>query len=108
MGAIKANNYSFEEMHFSKLGRAFAHPARRRIIQILLEKDHTRNIDLSTELKLSEPAVKKHLDQLSEAGLIHSEYQLHCYQITLNATGFEPMIRFFESFSNERKKLNIL
>lgn len=107
MGAIKSNDYTIEELNFSKLGRAFAHPARRRIINTLLENDFYRNVDFSNDLSLSEPAVKQHLDKLAEAGIITTEYFPHYYQIRLNISGFDPMFTFVKSLDSLQEKPNI-
>ena len=100
MGAIKENNYTPEELLFANLGRAFAHPARKRILEILLRDEMKRNIDLSELLNLSQPSIKRHIGMLVSANLVQVDYYPHCYMISLNQNGLNPMKSFIESILN--------
>ncbi len=100
MGAIKDNNYTTEELLFANLGRAFSHPARKRILEILMKDEMKRNIDLSELLNLSQPSVKRHVGILALADLVQIEYYPHCYMISLNEKGLKPMKSFIESVFN--------
>jgi DNA-binding transcriptional ArsR family regulator len=48
-----------------------AEPNRRRVLDLLLEQEHTVG-ELVDELDLSQPAVSKHLRVLRDAGLVRS------------------------------------
>lgn len=48
---------------------ALADPTRRRIVELLAERDHTAG-ELVEEFDLSAPAISQHLKVLREAGLV--------------------------------------
>jgi len=87
MGAIKTNNYSEKEQELYLIARAFANPARIRMVQLLKNGSELRNIDLCEALNLSKPTVKSHIRMLNEAGLLNIQYLMHCYKISLNDKG---------------------
>lgn len=89
MGVIKDNYYSPEEIHLAKIGKAIGHPARKKILDRLMNGNLCRNIDLSKELNLSVPCIASHLQKLREAGLIKEVYHIHYHEIHLNVRGFE-------------------
>lgn len=91
MGLIKPNNYSDKELEFSRIGRAIAHPARNRIIELLLEYHFVRNIDLAAYLNLSQAMVTKHIDTLKDAKIVTCIYHVHYDQLTLN----EDMLNYY-------------
>ncbi|BET65881.1 metalloregulator ArsR/SmtB family transcription factor [Opitutales bacterium ASA1] len=50
---------------------ALAHPTRRRIVELLAERDRTAG-ELVREFAVSAPAISQHLEILREAGLVRS------------------------------------
>ncbi len=93
MGLIKPNNYHFEEMKFSSIAKALGHPARNRIIELLLENGYIRNIDLSSYLNLSQSTVTEHLNFLRKAELIRTQYHVHYDVLSIE---FETLDYFTE------------
>jgi len=83
MGAIKANNYSNQELEISMIARGLAHPARVKILN-QLQKRVYRNIDFCRELRMNRSTIKEHLDKLIDADLISVEYFPHFYVLSLN------------------------
>lgn len=77
MGLIKPNDYSTNELKFNVVSKAISHPARSRIIDLLIHSDIIRNIDLPEYLNLSPAMVTKHLDYLKRAGVIYCDYRIH-------------------------------
>jgi len=55
--------------------KAIASDSRLNILKLLDKRKKTLS-DLSTELKLSNPTIKEHLDVLSKAGLVNKEESL--------------------------------
>lgn len=96
MGAIKPGNYSIEEVLISKFGRAIAHPARAKIIRLLLNKEQFRNIDLSKKLQLSFSSVHNHIQVLKDADIIDVEYLPHEYMLKLKSDNFDLMKQLLE------------
>ncbi len=89
MGSIKSNQYTTEETNLFLTTRAFAHPARIRMVKLFQDKMELRNTDLCKELNLSKASVKGHLQMLKDANLISVEYLTHCYIVSLNEKGIE-------------------
>jgi len=98
MGAIKANNYSYDELDISMIARGVAHPARVKILK-RLQMGGYRNIDFCRDLKMSKPTIKDHLDKLLEADLILIEYFPHFYVLSLNekrVKSIEQLMKFVD------------
>lgn len=55
------------------LARALAHPARVRILRLLLERTECVCGEICDELPLAQSTVSQHLKVLREAGLVHGE-----------------------------------
>ena len=91
MGLTKPNGYTNDELDFSRIGRAIAHPARNRIIELLLDCHFVRNTDLSNYLNLSQAMVTKHIDTLKDAKIVTCVYHVHYDQLVLN----EEMLDYY-------------
>lgn len=89
MGASKDNNYTNEEVLMSQFGRALAHPARSRMINLLRENKSFRNTDMCRVLKMRVSSVHAHIRILREADLVHVEYAQHEYHITLHQENYQ-------------------
>lgn len=89
MGARKDYNYSHEEIAASQFGRAIAHPARFKMIRILLNYGSFRNVDMCRELKMNVSSIHRHIEILKQADLIHIEYAMHEYHITLHQENYQ-------------------
>lgn len=89
MGARKDYNYSTEEIAGSQFGRAIAHPARFKMIKILLNYGSFRNVDMCKELEMNVCSIHRHIEILKQADLIHVEYAKHEYHITLNQENYQ-------------------
>lgn len=61
------------EASLARLARALGHPARVRILQVLLSKDSCVAGELAGEVPLAASTVSQHLKVLKEAGLIKGE-----------------------------------
>lgn len=62
-----------EEEDLAELAKALGHPARVRIMKILIERDSCVCGDIVEEIPLAQSTVSQHLKQLKEAGLIQGE-----------------------------------
>jgi predicted transcriptional regulator len=100
MGIIKENNYSQDDLSFALLGRALAHPARKRIIDIIQEDRISTSVVLAKRLNLSIKATCDHLIKLREAKLILDHYSIHFHEIRLNPIGFEKLEEYIEKIIN--------
>ena len=62
-----------EEQELADLAKALGHPARVRILKILIERNACICRDIVEEIPLAQSTVSQHLKQLQEAGLIQGE-----------------------------------
>lgn len=62
-----------EEQELADLAKALGHPARVRIVKILVERNACICGDIVDEIPLAQSTVSQHLKQLQEAGLIQGE-----------------------------------
>jgi ArsR family transcriptional regulator len=62
-----------EEQELADLAKALGHPARVRILKILIERNACICRNIVEEIPLAQSTVSQHLKQLQEAGLIQGE-----------------------------------
>lgn len=62
-----------EEQELADLAKALGHPARVRIVKILVERNACICGDIVEEIPLAQSTVSQHLKQLQESGLIQGE-----------------------------------
>ena len=67
--------YSLSQNTISKYAKAFSHPARIAILEILLKNDSCICGDIVEQLPLSQSTVSQHLKELKNAGLIKGEIE---------------------------------
>lgn len=75
MGATKTTDYTQQEMSIAKYAKAFSHPARVAILNLLLKKQACVCGDIVDELPLSQSTVSQHLKELKEVGLIKGDIE---------------------------------
>ncbi len=91
MGLIKPNDYTNDQVNFSEIGKALAHPARQRILMILQEEQFVRPVDLTRVLNLNAATIHKHLHFLYRAQLITSDYRIHESLLKLDFQGLQRL-----------------
>ena len=83
------------ERQMANLCRALGHPARVRILRVLVEKDVCIAGELADEVSLAASTVSQHLNILKEAGLIKGEVdgprRCYCVDKTVLA-GFRRLV----------------
>lgn len=94
MGATKTELFTSENLKIALLSRAFAHPARVRIIELLRENTFCRNIDLAKSLKLSRTTVYDHLQKLKQAELINYSFNDNFYIVRLEKNKVDVLMKF--------------
>jgi|GEM_PF-1164885 DNA-binding transcriptional ArsR family regulator len=100
MPASKIELFSFDDKETALIGRAFAHPARIQIYNILNDYDFTRNIDLTKMLKLTKSTIHNHLRKLEDAGMIRTVYHEKSLLISKNSGANERLLNFKNKLSN--------
>ena len=74
---------------------AIADPTRRRIVELLAERDRTSG-ELVREFDVSAPAISQHLNVLREAGLITTRVRGQKRIQSLNPHGFDELDAWME------------
>jgi ArsR family transcriptional regulator len=69
----KTTVFTDEQQHLARVAKAFAHPARVAIIQLLASKTTCISGDIAAELPLSRTTVSQHLQELKALDLIRGE-----------------------------------
>ena len=73
MGVTKTEIFTAEQNRIADLAKAFAHPARVAILQMLISKKACVCGDLVGELSLAQATVSQHLKELKRIGIIQGE-----------------------------------
>jgi ArsR family transcriptional regulator, arsenate/arsenite/antimonite-responsive transcriptional repressor len=69
----KANKRLAPDIELARLAKALGHPARVRIVQLLLRRDSCMCGDIVEHLPLAQSTVSQHLKVLKEAGIIYGQ-----------------------------------
>lgn len=78
--------------------KALADPTRRKILDLLKEKDLTAG-EIAAEFSISKPSISQHLKILKTAGLIEDEKEGQYIYYHLNTTVFQELISWAMSFT---------
>lgn len=70
MGATKTEIFTDQQNRMADLAKAFAHPARVAILQLLVQKKACVCGDIVEELPLAQATVSQHLKELKRIGII--------------------------------------
>src|SRR4051812_43678368 len=74
---------------------ALADPTRRRIVELLAQRDHTAG-EIVDEFDMSAPAISQHLKVLREAGLVTTRAEGQTRIQTLNPEGLDELGAWLE------------
>jgi DNA-binding transcriptional ArsR family regulator len=94
MPASKKSFFTSEENEIALLGRAYAHPARVRILSIIDENGYVRNCDLAQSMNLDKSTIHGHLQKLVDADLIRTEFYMNSFFIYRNENILEQRFGF--------------
>jgi len=76
------------------LFRALADPTRRRILELLADKDRTAG-EIAEQFPIAFASVSHHLGILKAAGLVAAEREGQFIRYRLNTTVFQEIARYF-------------
>lgn len=87
MAQSKKENFSRSEIELSEFGKALAHPARVKILKILIDKNACICGDIVGLLPLAQSTVSQHLKELKRTGLVSGDIEgpKVCYCINKSA-----------------------
>ena len=75
MAFSKANLFNNEEIDLANLAKAISHPARLKILKILMDKNTCMCGEIVDILPLAQSTVSQHLKELKQADLILGEVE---------------------------------
>ena len=106
MGLTKTEIFTEQQNRMADLAKAFAHPARVAILQLLIARKACVCGDLVDELELAQATVSQHLKELKRIGIIQGEINPPrvCYCINPEvweeaSQAFGDMLKSFTSVS---------
>ncbi|WP_020601333.1 ArsR/SmtB family transcription factor [Spirosoma spitsbergense] len=73
MGLAKTDLFTNQQNRVAELAKAFAHPARVAILQLLADRKACVCGDLVDELPLAQATVSQHLKELKRIGIIKGD-----------------------------------
>lgn len=74
--------------------KALADPTRRRILELLQQRDMTAG-EIANCFSMTKPSISHHLSALKNAGLVLDERQGQNIVYSLNTTVFQDVIKWF-------------
>ncbi|MEJ2048732.1 MAG: metalloregulator ArsR/SmtB family transcription factor [Calditrichota bacterium] len=75
MAQNKSNLFNPEEIELAEMAKALSHPARIKILNILIDKNVCMCGDIVDLLPLAQSTVSQHLRELKRVGLIQGEIE---------------------------------
>ncbi len=97
MGVTRTEIFTDEQNRIADLAKAFAHPARVAILQLLAQKKACVCGDLVDELPLAQATVSQHLKELKRIGIIQGEINPPRVCYCINEAVWEEARRAFGS-----------
>ncbi len=85
--------------------KALSDPTRRKILQLLKEKDLTAG-EIADSFNISKPSISHHLNLLKQANLVMDERQGQNIYYSLNTTVFQEMLSFFLNFIKKEEDVD--
>ena len=82
--------------------KALSDPTRRKILQLLKEKDLTAG-EIAESFEISKPSISHHLNLLKQANLVMDERQGQNIIYSLNTTVFQELLGFFLNFIDKKE-----
>ena len=81
-------------MTFSLTFKALADPTRRRILELLGQRDMTAG-EIADQFQISKPSISHHLSLLKQAQLVVDERQGQTILYSLNTSVMEEVLHWF-------------
>ncbi len=84
-------------MKMNEIFKALSDPTRRKILELLKEKDMTPS-EILEKIKIAQPTLSHHLDILKRAGLVDYERDGKFLKYSLNMGVFEMALEYLMKF----------
>ncbi len=90
-------------MSFNDVFKALSDKTRRKILELLKEKDMTAG-DIAEYFNITKASISHHLSILKQAGLVSDERDGQFIYYSLNTSVFEEVVGWFIAFSDREVK----
>lgn len=104
MAISKKEEFQLSEIELAKIAKALSHPARIRILKVLIELDVCMCGDIVALLPLSQSTVSQHLKELKNAGLIKGNIDPPKVCYCINQDVFNKSADVFNQFFKDTIK----
>ena len=90
--------FTEEQIRTARFAKAFSHPVRMFILQLLAKQTCCYSGDLSEELPIARSTLSQHLKELKGAGLIQGKIELPKIKYCLNNENWKLAQNLFKKF----------
>lgn len=90
-------------MSLNQAFKALSDPTRRKILDLLKEKDLTAG-EIAEHFNMTKPSISRHLSLLKQAELVWDERQGQYIYYSLNTTVFHDLMKWVLQFQNQGGK----
>ena len=104
MGLTKTEIFTEQENRVAELAKAFAHPARIAILQLLIDRNTCVCGDLVDELPLAQATVSQHVKELKRIGIIKGDVDPPRVCYCINETVWAEAKQLFSGFMSQEIK----
>lgn len=105
MGVTKTELFTDEQTRLADLAKAFAHPARVAILQMLAQRKACVCGDLVDELPLAQATVSQHLKELKRIGIIRGDIDPPRVCYCINETVWQEARQMFGALLDSMKPI---
>jgi len=98
---LKNKTITDQEKKLARYAKAFSHPIRIHILEILSSQSCCYSGDLTEILPIAKSTLSQHLKELKNAGLIQGEIELPKIKYCLNRENWEEAKKMMTSFFNK-------
>ena len=93
-----------DQNDIASVTKALAHPARVKIVQLLLSRTSCVGGEITSEVGLAQSTVSEHLRILKSAGIVVGEIEHPRVCYSLNVTPLLPLIALLQQVSSKANK----
>lgn len=103
------DSYSEEQIKLARFAKAFGHPARIKILEILSKQDCCYSGNIAEEFPIALSTLSQHLKELKISGLIQGETEPPRIKYCINTENWQMAKQLMDSFlqtEREPKEIN--
>ncbi|MGV3138365.1 autorepressor SdpR family transcription factor [Brevibacillus agri] len=82
--------------------KALSDPTRRKILDLLREKDRTAG-EIAEHFQMTKPSISHHLNLLKQAEMVFDERKGQNIYYSLNTTVFQDLLKWFIHFHSKEE-----